>query len=481
MKFKMFGILIFFLAGLLILYGCEGPEGPAGPQGEPGEDVPQNNYLGDNANTCGHCHTGSIEQWAGTGHAEAYDDLAAAGEDTNLYCLQCHTTGFDSHINFGDTVITDPGPEHSGFDDYYPPQTPEDEMRADMLKGVQCETCHGSMGPTIYNHSPDVTFATRTEGGEEMSQCTRCHHTQIEEWHESGHGSVLERHAMTIEDFDAEFNAFSNCWTCHTAEGFIGVSDDAYASMPRPEIASLIGCVACHDPHDASNNKQLRNLSDVSVLYDTDQPKTFSDYGASQLCVQCHHARRDVDNVLNQIENGSAHFGPHSSPQMDMFLGSGSYEIDGLNYDDNRGVEHSMRTLNKSPCVVCHMELVESHGRDHYVHKLEVKPENCQQCHDGATDFDIGGVQTEVADLMGQLINEIGVAPESLGDTTVTTLEQRMAGYAYVFVAADGSYGVHNSNYSRALLTNAISFMQAVNASAGGDTEQNTKGNKSKL
>jgi hypothetical protein len=320
-----------------------------------------------------------------------------------------------------------------------------------MLKQVQCESCHGAMGTTIYDHEPNVSFATR----EGMSLCVKCHE-QVEEWEESGHGMVLEAEG-TIEDFTSHYSR-SSCNGCHTSEGFISDNDPDWPTLD-PEVYSLVGCPTCHDPHSDDLEHQLRNLDDVTVAFDSIEAATFTGFGNAQLCAQCHHARRDVDNVLGQIANGYAHFGPHGSPQMDLALGSGSYEIDGYTYER----DHIHQSVEES-CVTCHMTM-RSHSDPlgwKGGHDFEPSVVACQGCHPGLTEegvFDFNGGQTEIETLMDSLLTLIGVPEDSLGSATATTAEQRMAGYAYVFVGNDGSHGVHNPAYAKALLENAIEFL----------------------
>jgi hypothetical protein len=190
---------------------------------------------------------------------------------------------------------------------------------------------------------------------------------------------------------------------------------------------------------------------------------TFTGYGNAQICVQCHHARRDNEDVADQIVNGYDHFGPHGSPQMDMAVGSGSYEIDGYTYSRT----HLHQNSDES-CVTCHMEM-----RDHSDplgwsggHTFEPTDATCQDavCHSAAppANWDYGGTTTEIDGLMDDLATLIGVDPEYYGDPDSTTVDQRMAAYAYVFVANDGSHGVHNPEYARSLLENAIDYLNSL-------------------
>jgi len=460
MQLKYFSLLLVLIVAAAFV-GCEGPEGPQGEQGPAGPINAGYSYLG--GNSCDHCHASTVAAWAATGHHEAYDALVAGGDENNLYCVQCHTTGFDAVVSYGDTIVNTPGPDLSGFDDYWPPANAEDSMRVENLKNVNCEACHGPMGPEIYECDPIINFETLVVGGVEQSMCVKCHE-QVEEWHESGHGMALENAGLTQEEWNDEFNAggsptsTSTCWTCHTSEGFAYANDTDWTGTIRPEMATLIGCPSCHDPHSSAKEAQLRNLNDYTTVYTTSNTATYTGYGTSQICVQCHHARRDNNNVANQIANGTEHFGPHGSPQMDTFLGSGCYEITGYTYDRT----HSHQTAPEG-CVTCHMEF-----RDHSNplgwkggHDFEPTPATCQTtgCHGAMpADFDVDGVVTLINSKMQELLDLIGVPVDSLGSASLT-VALREAGYAYIFLYNDGSHGIHNPAYALSLLNNAIDYL----------------------
>jgi hypothetical protein len=430
-------------------------------------------YVGNSGEGCMHCHANTVETWSKTGHQAAYADLSDDSK-TNLYCLQCHTTGFDSPVNFGDTEITNPGPDPYGYDDYALGDTEDAAMRRTALEGVQCESCHGPMGPTFNTHRPDLNFATRAENGESLSLCSPCHSTQLDEWATSGHGTVQ---GGSIEAFNDEHYAHvGSCQACHTSEGFVRANDPAFADYEFGEQVSFIGCVTCHDPHqgetDGGNIHQLRNLSPVEVAYapgtapgEPSVPR-MEGYGTGQLCAQCHHARRSTSNVEGQIADGYAHFGPHGSPQMDMFIGAGCFEIPGFTYDGS----HVHQTAVTDACVKCHMvRETFLHGEitEHAFHTFQPDPGNCVDCHGTLPDFDYNGVQTEITGQMDTLAQALGytdladfLANWDSQDPSVLVW-QREAAYALVFVNNDGSLGVHNPKYTRDLLQNAIDHVNA--------------------
>ena len=474
--------LALLAAALFFLTGCEGEQGPAGQDGTDGESgvLFDWTYVGGNGLACKHCHYDLVESVLTTHHTQAYDDLVADGAETNPYCVQCHTTGWDSPVNYGDTEITTYGPDLYGFDDYFGVNTTAAAERRDMLAGVQCEACHGAGGPNPLEFRPKLSFATVVDGDTSVGLCSPCHSGQLGEYATSGHGTVG---GLNLEDFNAEFGR-SSCAGCHTSEGFIFANDAAYADYTMPSDAdyNFIGCVTCHDPHagvDAGGNEhQLRQLGAVEIVYqagygpDDDIP-AMSGYNNGQICAQCHHARRDESNVSGQIANGSSHFGPHGSPQMDMFIGYGSYEIAGYTYERGDDVAgHS--TAVADACVRCHMvRVAEIHGtsQSHAFHTFQPDQGNCVGCHSDIanyTDFDYRDTQTEIRGLLDDLAAAIGYTDMAgmLDETTGwdatnqsgAVAWQREAAYAWYFVYNDGSFGIHNATYARSLLNNAITY-----------------------
>ncbi|MFC2170912.1 multiheme c-type cytochrome [Calditrichota bacterium] len=475
-----FRFTLVVLAALLLMFmwGCEGEQGPqgedgvqgpAGPDGPAGPGVVQYTWLGGEGESCLHCHSDNVAQWEASHHADAYEDLAAGGNENDPYCLHCHTVGWDSPVAHGDTVIAEYGPDTTGFDDYWMKEDAESMARMDELKGVQCESCHGALGGEFNQNHAQVEFAT----GDDVEVCADCH-SQGDEWANSGHNVVgnPDNDVTTIEEFRDEHYASSSCGPCHSSETLIMATDEDYAGW-EPDEYNMIGCIACHDPHGGENH-YLRTTADVDVLYDAEvegDNGTMTGYNGGQICAQCHQGRRDTENVVNQIDNGYSRFGPHHSPQADMFIGIGSYEIDGMTY--NRSAAHQGL---EDGCVSCHMTTIErAPGVDPFNgHDFAANIRGCVTCHPSATEFtdiDMGsggmaGIDTKMAELLAL----IGADQGDFGDTTVTTREQREAAYAYMFVLEDQSHGAHNPEYANSLLDNAIDYLTVANArKEGGD------------
>jgi hypothetical protein len=462
--------------------GDTGPQGEQGEKGDPGDPVAsfiEFSYQGGNGEACNHCHASTVGMVLTTNHTNAFLDLGDS--QTNLYCLQCHTTGFNCDVNFGDTEI-DPAncwEPDDGYSGYIGDETAEGAERRLTLEGVQCESCHGAMGPNFNAHIPDVSFATHDDPdtGESLSLCYDCHHGQIEEWMLSGHANAAGGDIIAFND--EHYATSGSCQPCHTSEGFIEVYDPVWPSgLITDDEVSFVGCPTCHDPHvgdiGGGNEAQLREEGPVELNYtfpwDPGDPEapTMEGYGTGQLCANCHKGRRDNDHVQGQIENGYGHFGPHHSNQADMFIGAGSYEIPGYEYD--RGSPH--KTAVQTACVECHMvREVELHGelQDHSFHTFAPNVENCLPCHTlPEGDFDYKGVQTEIHGKLDQVAVLMGYADwDTLvltlnADNLLWTVEERQAVYGAVFVYNSHDFGVHNSNYARSLLDNAIHYLESL-------------------
>ncbi len=476
------GLGIFAILSVALV-GCTGDQGPAGPQGEQGEQGDTGDtgasfsefaYQGDFGEACQHCHATAVGDVLTTKHTNAFLDLGDS--QTDLYCIQCHTTGFNCAVNFGDTEI-DPATcwePDDGYSGYIGDTTEEGLARAVSLEGVQCEACHGAMGPDFAAHRPDVSFATHDDPvtGESLSLCAQCHGGQIDEWMLSGHANAA---GGDIEAFNDEHYTISSCNYCHTSEGFARVNDPALLTYEFGNEFSFIGCPTCHDPHvgdmGSGNEVQLRNVGAVELNYtfpydpgDAEAP-VMEGYGVGQVCANCHKARRDNGDVAEQILLGDSHFGPHHSPQADMFVGAGSYEIPDMTY--NRTSAH--QSAVETGCVECHMvreALIHGDLTDHAFHTFEVNTENCLPCHTLAEgDFDYKGVQTEIRGKLDQVAVLLGYADwDTLylifeDENELWTVAQRGAFYGAVFVAESGDLGVHNSSYARSLLDNAITYL----------------------
>ncbi len=200
------------------------------------------------------------------------------------------------------------------------------------------------------------------------------------------------------------------------------------------------------------------------------------DYGTGNTCMWCHRSREDVTSYIVPAGNKitSTHWGPHEGPQADLFTGQGGYTFTGQTYSQST---HEQRLS----CVDCHMVTM-ADNRGVADHSFNPNLQACQQCHAGATTFDVNGFESQIQSAMTQIetwLNAEGIltrasaapytplTPGQLGDGNWSTdqpvpgstldgglLTQDQAGalYDYILVARGGAYGVHNPVYIAQIL-----------------------------
>jgi hypothetical protein len=240
----------------------------------------------------------------------------------------------------------------------------------------------------------------------------------------------------------------ADCAGCHSGGAFseriaAGLDvDEVEAGDPNPTRQD---CRTCHQIHTTYTGDDFAlETTDAVNLYAV-EGATF-DGGTGNLCANCHQPRRSFPEAVDGMITGiSSHWGPHHGPQSAMMLGVAGAGVEGESSIHYRQVENT--------CVTCHMG-----SNDNHTFAPDVTA--CQECHDGAENFDINGVQTEVQgmiDQLGELLVAEGVLSENGpdGHPTVTEAPENvgLALYNWIYVAhEDKSLGVHNPEYTKALL-----------------------------
>ena len=301
-----------------------------------------------------------------------------------------------------------------------------------------------------------------------VTDCLDCHNDTTvitgkkTGWSESMHG--------TGEAYVRGTSA--SCAACHSGGGFsamvaAGLTPETIeAGDPNPTRQD---CRACHQVHTSYTVADWAlETTDPVALYALEG--AIYDGGKGNLCANCHQPRRVIAaaDPNGNIAVTSTHWGPHHGPQSAMMLGIGGG-------GDVAGFPGAHSVLVRNTCVTCHI------GKDNR-HTFEPDVSACVTCHSDAEDFDIDGVQTEVEALIVQLRDLLvakGLLAEEteyeIGDDGV--IEEVVAGYHpvvgvypaaqasalwnYIFIAIeDGSLGVHNPGYTKALLEAAIEALQ---------------------
>ncbi len=205
---------------------------------------------------CGNCHASYQQRWSATAHADAWAGLQGSGH-AQPSCEGCHT------VNEFGNFLTD----SAGY------KTTQDSTYHD----VQCESCHGpgfehaslpdGVGGPLASIAVAMDPATTTNGCGECHQ--DAHHPFVEQWAESKHGYGAS-HYLSYGDR-------SPCQQCHEGRSALRLNFNVstnYLEQSDPTAYQPIVCAVCHDPHDATNEGQLR--------------APLAEPSRNQICVKCH-------------------------------------------------------------------------------------------------------------------------------------------------------------------------------------------------
>jgi predicted CXXCH cytochrome family protein len=310
-------VTVFGLLGIVILLGGCTDETVIFKERELFDAPPDtvNNFLGyfdleAKMTVCGNCHVGKQTTWEETAHAGAWETLQESGHAQAL-CEGCHT------ISQNGNVLVDPAGYNLVPDDRY--------------HDVQCESCHGpGLEHVLIPDAPgNQPLASALVGSDLTNGCGDCHqgthHGFVDEWEQSPHAEVVAYPAGREE-----------CQGCHRGQQVMErFGENAnYIEKDSPEHLAIV-CAVCHDPHDATNEHQLRKPVDTNSIEE-------------HLCAQCHRRRTNPDPT-------STHgLEPHA-PEGDLLVGDAGWFPPGANIDQGqiRGTHGTER--NAELCATCHL------------------------------------------------------------------------------------------------------------------------------
>lgn len=302
------------------------------------------------------------------------------------------------------------------------------------------------------------------DGDDGIQTCYNCHNMNEDLV------TVATQYENSIHGIGANINRnYTPCNTCHTSMGFRHSLNDSLPDVvdnPTP-----INCRTCHKIHETYSFEDytLRTTDSLKLDFSGE----IYDYGKSNLCANCHHARMvNPYPVLggSDVTITNSHYGPHHAPQSDILLGAGGIEIEG----SQPYINSAHTNLVKDGCVTCHMATAS--GMNAGGHQMNIKYTGSR----GSTEYEFSGcyssachktedavtaliepnrimIDSLLTDLHDSLIS-VGVLKSSgsLNTPLTITAEQAAAFINYELVAEDKSLGTHNFKYSRALLINSI-------------------------
>ncbi len=289
-----------------------------------------------------------------------------------------------------------------------------------------------------------------TDGVNAAASCSDCHNdTQLIpakqlQWSQSKHG--------TGEAYVRGTSA--SCAGCHAGQGFsdriaAGLDpDEVEAGVPNPTQQN---CRTCHQIHTTFTRADLALESTAPVVLFAQDINGTYDSGDGNLCANCHQPRRTLalypptDDGMVNVD--STHWGPHHGMEAAMFIGVGA---------SITGSPSAHYQMAEDGCVTCHLGPNKNHT-------FEPQLEACQSCHADLDTFDRNGVQTEVEELMAELLELLeveGILHDGhpvVGDYPTAVA---YAAWDYLVVLEDQSMGVHNPGYTKNILKNAIAALK---------------------
>lgn len=278
------------------------------------------NFLGfsdidANETVCGNCHVGQQAEWILTAHADAWETLENSGH-SQAFCEGCHTVNENGNATEGASGWVATG----------------DERYLD----VQCESCHGPGLEHVQNPDASQPLASIKADTGLTNGCGECHsgahHPFVEEWSQSGHGSVVAAPA-----------AIPACRSCHVGQAALVMLGENAEYIEKDSTTNLpIVCAVCHDPHGGANEPGEQHAGQTRMpVYDAPSVQ-------EHLCAACHDRR----GIPSSTSATGLH--PHA-PETPLLEGSAGWWAPGsvLSEDTIRGSHGSTR--NQGLCATCHV------------------------------------------------------------------------------------------------------------------------------
>ena len=378
-----------------------------------------------------------------------------------------------------------------------------------------CKGKDGAEGPAGTNGTNGADGLAGVDGIDANSFCRDCHNVAnwnaiIAQLESSKHGDK--------EGNMAEEGGNGSCTPCHSRQGFMET-----LSTHATTTAAFVGdytlnCEVCHEFHGTLDEADFPNyaLRHVDPQVTFFNPAISFDKGGSNACMKCHQNRPNTSTKIAGVTIGldtipdatmvqitSQRYGGHHGPQGQLFagVGMGSYEITGTASYTNSTMHsslicgdcHVLSTANNTNKTGGHYyKLADRNDSTHAVIAGTENVSKCVSCHSGTTDHNINNVQTDVKLLMkdietilisknilkanyttvtngyggantdGYVLGDNGTANASSSNPRTVTAKQAKAIFNFKCVFEDYSYGVHNPNYIKALLTNSKAAINTI-------------------
>jgi hypothetical protein len=222
------------------------------------------------------------------------------------------------------------------------------------------------------------------------------------DWAQSKHSDLSRAYGeATVE---VRGTAAAHCGRCHTAQGFgqyAGQLNQGYPGLltadgqpaapgnPSPNAATIgslaklgltqaavepVSCAACHDPHDATNPRQLRIYDAVAAL--PNGMTSVSGTGEGMICIACHNTRNGEHSDF--VAAPSSYAAPHAAAQADVMYGFNAYFVPRYTPSKHLAVADT--------CVGCHSAAAAQVANAGSNHSFKADNTVCAACHTSNVD-----------------------------------------------------------------------------------------------
>jgi len=305
------------------------------------------------------------------------------------------------------------------------------------------------------------------DGVDGTASCVACHTNShrsaiIESYYTSDH-SVR---GYAFNHAGIRGSESGSCAKCHSNEGYIDYVTTGELK-PSYDSATPIGCTTCHDQHgtfDFENDGQDYALRTFEPVELTTQPSITIDFeGTSNNCVGCHQPLYSgpTDDGEGKYTIYSKYWGVHHGAEAPMVEGVLGKLIPGsVSYP---GIGSSTHRIGSS-CVNCHMG--ETTENNDGMHSFKPTAKACISCHTNGAPTEVAGFNKDFNKLKTLLQEKgyIGTGYDELypSPNTYSILEAEII-WNYLLLAEDGSMGVHNPEYAKALVKNSLEALESLN------------------
>ena len=347
---------------------------------------------------CAGCHTTNMNTlkmtWSEPGigceacHGPGRDHALGKGDISKIVssrnadvCGQCHG---GNDVQTGGNLMSDGTKWVVGF---------KPGMKLSDLNGVQLTPVDPSKTPP----DPGITVN---------------HLRNYNMWAASPHGKALSL-------VSSNERASADCYGCHSAEGFAAKLKGQKVDVSQKASFNTVSCVACHDPHNSVNARQLK-------------------VSPEKLCVSCHR-------------------------QEAMLKGTGA-----------KGIEDTRSFHSDLNCVQCHMteanhlmKVIRPDAPD----LAEKRADTCTSCHTEKSKKDCAARlqewQSEYEKRMSALqaeLKEIAASTKDKPDLLTGEMKGRLNGARgnLSILTADKSRGAHNFLYAAKIMEQAGKDLESI-------------------